>query len=85
LSVVKRGADANKSAEAAELAVDSPVLVYPETVEQQGGVIVEDFGSSAGQAVEVGSTRIAAAARRWAVRLNSGDLVFVNSDELRAL
>lgn len=67
------------------LAVDTPVLVYPDTAEQQGGVIVEDFGPSAGQAVEVGSNRIAAAARRWAVRLNSGDLVFVNSDELRAL
>jgi hypothetical protein len=83
--VVKRGADGKKSAEAAELAVNSPVLVYPESAQQQGGVIVEDFGPSAGQAVEVGSIRIAGAARRWAVRLNSGDLVFVNSDELRAL
>ncbi len=73
-----------KSGEPAELAVNSPVLVYPETDQQQGGVIVDDFGTSAGQAVEIGSTRIAAAARRWAVRLNSGDLVFVNSDELRA-
>ena len=70
--------------EAAELAVNSPVLVYPETDQQQGGVIVEDFGAEAGQVVEVGSNRIAPAARRWAVRLNSGDLVFVNSDELRA-
>ena len=83
--MAKGGADGKKKAEAAELAVDSPVLVYPETAEQQGGVIVEDFGPSAGQAVEVGSVRIAGAARRWAVRLNSGDLVFVNSDELRAL
>jgi hypothetical protein len=83
--VAKRGADGKKTAEAAELTVDSPVLVYPETEQQQGGVIVEDFGPSAGQAVEVGSIRIASAARRWAVRLNSGDLVFVNSDELRAL
>jgi hypothetical protein len=71
------------SGEAAELAVNSPVLVYPETDQQQGGVIVEDFGASAGQAVDVGSNRIAPAARRWAVRLNSGDLVFVNSDQLR--
>jgi hypothetical protein len=67
------------------LAVNSPVLVYPETDEQQGGVILEDFGPSAGQAVEVGSNRIVGAARRWAVRLNSGDLVFVDSDQLRAL
>jgi hypothetical protein len=79
--VVKSRANSGK---AAELAVNLPVLVYPETDQQQGGVIVEDFGQSAGQAVEVGSTQIAAAARRWAVRLNSGDLVFVDSDELRA-
>lgn len=72
------------SGEAAELAVNSPVMVYPETDQQQGGVIVEDFGAEAGQAVEVGSNRIAPAARRWAVRLNSGDLVFVDSDQLRA-
>jgi len=75
----------NSKAAAADLAVNSPVVVYPETEEQQGGVIVEDFGPSAGHAVEVGSSRIADAARRWAVRLNSGDLVFVNSDQLRAL
>jgi hypothetical protein len=79
------GKSDKSSKAAADLAVDSPVLVYPETEHQQGGVIVEDFGPSAGQAVEVGSNRIAEAARRWAVRLNSGDLVFVNSDELRAL
>ena len=83
--MVKGRKDNANSGEAAELAVDAPVLVYPETEQQQGGVIVEDFGPSAGQAVEVGSVRIAGAARRWAVRLNSGDLVFVNSDELRAL
>jgi hypothetical protein len=70
---------------AADLAVNSPVVVYPDTDEQQGGVIVEDFGPSAGHAVEVGSSRIADAARRWAVRLNSGDLVFLDSDQLRAL
>ncbi len=83
--MVDRGAYGTDSAEAGGLAVNSPVLVYPETAQQQGGVIVEDFGPSAGQAVDVGSNRIAGAARRWAVRLNSGDLVFVNSDQLRAL
>jgi hypothetical protein len=82
LTVAKGG---KSSKAAAELAVNSPVLVYPETEQQQGGVIVEDFGPSAGQPVEVGSNRIAEAARRWAVRLNSGELVFVNSDQLQAL
>jgi hypothetical protein len=76
---------AKGSGASAELAVNAPVLVYPETDEQQGGVIIEDFGQSAGEAVEVGSNRIADAARRWAVRLNSGDLVFVDSDQLKAL
>jgi hypothetical protein len=83
--VAKKGTSGTDSTEAGGLAVNSPVLVYPETAEQQGGVIIEDFGPSAGQAVEVGSNRIAGAARRWAVRLNSGDLVFVDSDQLRAL
>ena len=36
------------------LGVNTPVLVYPGTAEQQGGVIVEDFGEFAGQAVSGG-------------------------------
>jgi hypothetical protein len=64
------------------LAVNTPVVVLPGTAEQQGGVIVEDFGDSAGHAVDVGANRIVGAARRWAVRLNSGDLVFVDSHQL---
>jgi hypothetical protein len=77
---------AKKSREgAAGLAVDTPVLVYPDTAQQQAGVIVEDFGDFAGHAVEVGASRFADAARRWAVRLNNGQLVFVNSHEVRAL
>ena len=68
-----------------ELSVNAPVVVYPGTDQQQGGVIVEDFGESAGQAIDIGDNRIADAARRWAVRLNSGDLVFLDSDQLQAL
>lgn len=68
-----------------ELSVNAPVEVFPGTTQQQGGVIVEDFGQSAGQAIDIGTSRIADAARRWAVQLNSGDLVFVNSDELKPL
>ena len=68
-----------------ELGVNTPVLVYPGTAEQQGGVIVEDFGEAAGQAVDVGAHRIVGAARRWAVRLNSGEVVFVDSHQLSAL
>jgi hypothetical protein len=67
------------------LEVDSPVIVFPGTDQQQGGVIVEDFGESAGHAVEIGANRIVDAARRWAVRLNDGNLVFVDSEQLSAL
>jgi hypothetical protein len=48
-------------------------------------IIVEDFGESAGHAVDVGANRIAGPARRWAVRLNSGELIFVDSSQLSAL
>ncbi len=67
------------------LAIDAPVVVFPGTDQQQGGVIVEDFGESAGQAVEIGGNRIVGAARRWAVKLNDGTLVFVDSEQLSAL
>jgi hypothetical protein len=44
-------------------------------------VIVEDFGDLAGQAVDIGGQQIIPA-RRWAVQLDTGNLVFVNSDHL---
>lgn len=47
-------------------------------------MIVEDFGEFAGHAVDVGTNRIVGAAWRWAVRLNSGELVFVDSHQLDA-
>ena len=37
---------------------------------------VEDFGELAGQAVDIGGERIAEPARRWAIMLDDGDLVF---------
>ena len=73
------------SASVDEPSVGAPVQVFPGTEQQQGGVIVEDFGDSAGQAIDIGANRIAEAARRWAVRLNSGDLVFVDSHQLKPL
>jgi hypothetical protein len=64
------------------LAVDMRVRVYPGTDAECPGVIVEDFGDLAGQAVDLGGHHITAPARRWAVVLDTGDLVFVNTDEL---
>ena len=77
----------NRRGESADhpLEVNSPVIAFPGTDQQQGGVIVEDYGESAGHAVEIGGNRIVGAARRWAVTLNDGTLVFVDSEQLSAL
>jgi hypothetical protein len=64
------------------LAVDAHVAVHPGTPEERTGVVVDDFGDDAGSAVEIGEHRIVGAARRWAVRLDTGELVFVDSDDL---
>ena len=65
----------------ADLAVNMRVRVYPGADAETAGVIVEDFGELAGQAVDVGGCHIAPA-RRWAVHLDTGNLVFVNTDHL---
>jgi hypothetical protein len=57
------------------------VCVYPGTDAESPGVIVEDFGELAGQAVDLGGCHIAPA-RRWAVQLDTGNLVFVDTDHL---
>jgi hypothetical protein len=67
-----------------QLGVDLPVRVYPETPDEQHGVVVEDFGDLAGISVEIAGNEIVGPARRWAVRLASGDVVFVDSDQLVA-
>ena len=48
------------------------------------GIIVEDFGEMAAQPVEISGQHFADPARRWAVQLDTGDLVFVNTDQLVA-
>ena len=58
------------------------MLVYPGTEDETHGVVVEDFGESAGYAVDVGANHIVDPARRWAVQLDDGGLVFVDSDDL---
>ena len=65
----------------ADLAVNMRVRVYPGADAESAGVIVEDFGELAGQAVDLGDCHIAPA-RRWAVQLDTGNLVFVNTDHL---
>jgi hypothetical protein len=63
-------------------AVGVSVRVYPGTDRERLGVVLEDFGDSAGQRVDIGEHHIVDAARRWAVRLGDGNLVFVDSDDL---
>ena len=65
----------------AHLAVNMRVRVYPGTDAESPGVIVEDFGELAGQAVDIGDRRITPA-RRWAVQFDSGSLVFADTDHL---
>ena len=64
--------------------VNRRVRVYPGTDAEVGGTVVEDFGDLAGQAVDIGENHIVGPARRWAVALDAGGLVFVDSDQLAA-
>ena len=64
------------------VAVDMRVRVHPGTDAECRGVVVEDFGRASGHPVDIGTEHIADAARRWAVRLDTGSLVFTNSDQL---
>jgi hypothetical protein len=64
------------------IAVDVRVRVHPGTDDEAGGVVVDDFGDSAGYSVDIGENHIADPARRWAVLLDSGSLTFVDSDVL---
>jgi hypothetical protein len=64
------------------ITVGRSVRVYPATDREGRGVVVEDFGEMAGYAVDIGGNHIADAARRWAVRLRDGSLVFVDTDNI---
>lgn len=68
-----------------EVKVDAPVRVYPGTSREVQGFVVEDFGDIAGHAVDVGEHHIVDAARRWAVRLADGSLVFVDDGDVASL
>ena len=66
------------------VAVNVRVRVYPGTDGEVGGTVVEDFGDLAGHVVDVGEHHIVGPSRRWAVALDAGGLVFVDSDQLAA-
>lgn len=64
------------------IAVDVRVRVHAGTEDEELGLVVDDFGDSAGYSVDIGDNHIADPARRWAVLLDTGSLTFVNSDAL---
>jgi hypothetical protein len=69
---------------ASSLAVNMRVRVYPGTDGEVRGTVLEDFGDLAGHAVDIGENHMVGPARRWAVALDAGGLVFVDSDQLAA-
>jgi hypothetical protein len=79
--VVKKAAGKRADGDEA-IAVDKRVRVYVDTDDEVRGVVVEDFGDLAGHAVDVGDVHISDAARRWAVLLDAGTLVFVDSHQI---
>jgi hypothetical protein len=64
------------------LAVNSRVRVNPGTDAERRGVLVEDFGEMIAQAVDIGDSHFADPARRWAVLLDGGTLVFADTEQL---
>lgn len=65
-------------------AVGQRVRVYPGSSDERFGVIVEDFGSLAGYVVTIGRTHIAEPSRRWAIHLDDGALIFVDTIDLQS-
>lgn len=60
-------------------AVGSRVRTVGEPV--RSGTVVEDFGELAGATVRLGDGR-SATGRRWAIALDDGTLVFLDSEEI---
>ncbi len=67
-----------------ELAVDSRVRFNPGADDECLGTVVDDFGEMEAQAVDIGEHHFADPARRWAVLLDGGALVFADTDQLVA-
>jgi len=76
------GNETPNTAVTAEFTVGDRVRVYPGSTNERSGVVVEDFGQYAGYAVDVGNVHIVDAGRRWAVTLDDGRLVFVDTPDL---
>ena len=82
--MAKKAARDGDESRVSELAVNTRVRFNPDTDEESLGVIVEDFGEMVAQAVDIGDHHFADPARRWAVLLDDGTLVFADSHQLVA-
>lgn len=80
----QEGDDEPPTGSAPEVAVHIRVRVRPGSDREAHGVVVEDYGDDVGHPVEIGGHRIAGPARRWAVVLDDGGLVFVDDGDLAA-
>lgn len=63
-------------------AVGARVRVNAGTDTESCGLVIEDFGELSGQSVCIGTSEIVGAARQWAVALDDGGLVFVDSEQI---
>jgi hypothetical protein len=81
-TVADRSVDDPEQDHGPELAVDVRVLVNGGTDAESRGVIVEDFGEMTAVPVDIGANHFADPARRWAVMLDEGTLLFADSDQL---
>lgn len=66
------------------VAVGVRVRVHPGSDAEARGIVIDDFGEMPRGAVDIGDIHIAGPARRWAVALDSEDLVFVDTGDLAA-
>jgi hypothetical protein len=77
--------DVDQIAEASgdpELGVGVRVRVNKGQGTETAGTVVEDFGYTVGVAVDIGDIHISDPARRWAVALDDGGLMFLDSEHL---
>jgi hypothetical protein len=80
--VVDQAADETDADHGRQLAVNRRVRVYPGTEAESRGLVVDDFGEMTAQAVDIGGNHFADPARRWAVLLDTGTLVFTDTEQL---
>lgn len=64
--------------------VQARVRVYPGTDAEARGVVVQDFGDTVGYGLDAADRPTDDRACRWAVMLDEGDLVLVDTEDLIA-